>query len=228
MIIIKVFQVADFYEEATWKICKERMNRSYFGGIALGLSNAIMFLSYSLLFWLVSYQQTMQFVHLNLIGRYGSRLIIKGEISFEQMLTAMLGLLLGALGLGQALNDIGDQKEGIAAAKRIFDVIDASKASPIDGLSKQGEIPTNSSEGSIVLRGVNFHYPTRPDAKVCKDYDLTIEKGEVVALVGPSGSGKSTIINLLLRFYDPVQGEIFLDGKDLRSYNVRWLRSQIG
>jgi ABC-type multidrug transport system fused ATPase/permease subunit len=51
---------------------------------------------------------------------------------------------------------------------------------------------------------------------------------QVVALVGPSGSGKSTIMNLLLRYYDPLSGEVYLDGIDIRDLNVRWLRSQIG
>ena len=64
--------------------------------------------------------------------------------------------------------------------------------------------------------------------EVCKNYSLVIEPGQVVALVGPSGSGKSTIINLLLRFYDPLQGMVMLDGRDIRTLNVRWLRSQIG
>ena len=63
---------------------------------------------------------------------------------------------------------------------------------------------------------------------MCQDYNLTIEPGECVALVGPSGSGKSTIMNLLLRFYDPLQGQVLLDGVDIKDLNVRWLRAQIG
>ena len=73
-----------------------------------------------------------------------------------------------------------------------------------------------------------FQYPTRPDVEVCGNYNFTIEKGQVVALVGPSGSGKSTIMALLLRWYDPESGEILLDGQDISKLNVRWLRSQIG
>merc|ERR1712146_565802 len=82
--------------------------------------------------------------------------------------------------------------------------------------------------GKIELRGVNFSYPTRPDIAVCKDYNLVINPGEVIALVGPSGSGKSTIMSLLLRFYDPSSGQVLLDGTDIKEMNVRWLRSQIG
>jgi ABC-type multidrug transport system fused ATPase/permease subunit len=75
---------------------------------------------------------------------------------------------------------------------------------------------------------VNFRYPTRPDVRVCKGLNLTIEPGEMVAFVGPSGSGKSTVINLLLRFYDPLSGTVCVDGHDIKDVNVRWLRAQIG
>jgi len=63
---------------------------------------------------------------------------------------------------------------------------------------------------------------------VCKGFDLTIEPGQTVALVGPSGSGKSSLVSLLLRFYDPSGGAVLLDGQDLRALDVRWLRSQMG
>ena len=64
--------------------------------------------------------------------------------------------------------------------------------------------------------------------KVCQGYNLVIQPGETVALCGASGSGKSTIMNLLLRFYDPLEGAVFLDGTDIRTLNVRWLRNCMG
>jgi ATP-binding cassette subfamily B (MDR/TAP) protein 1 len=126
------------------------------------------------------------------------------------------------------MTDLGDQKLGLIVAARIFKSIDDGKNSPIDGLSKEGIIQTTRASGKIELNNVTFRYPTRPDVEVCKGYSLTIEPGEMVALVGPSGSGKSTIINLLLRFYDPLSGDITLDGVNIKDLNVRWLRSQIG
>jgi ATP-binding cassette, subfamily B (MDR/TAP), member 1 len=143
-------------------------------------------------------------------------------------MTAILTLMLGALGLGQALSDLGDQKQALQAADRIFQNIDDGKNSPIDGISTKGITPNERGKGRIELKDVFFRYPTRSNVEVCRGYNLVIEPGETVALVGPSGSGKSTIINLLLRFYDPLEGQILFDGQDIRGLNVRWLRSQIG
>ena len=151
-----------------------------------------------------------------------------GKVSFQHMMQAIMCLLFGTLGLGVAFADMVDVKAALMAAKYIFDNIDAGKASPIDGLSQTGRKPPTPAKGNVELKNVSFRYPTRPDAEVCRNYSLTIRSGEVVALVGPSGSGKSTIMNLLLRFYDPLDGQVVLDGVGIRQYNVRWLRSQIG
>lgn len=106
--------------------------------------------------------------------------------------------------------------------------VEESEHCPIDGLSLTGDRPAGTPSGRIELVNVRFAYPTRPETEVCRGYSLTIEPGEVVALVGPSGSGKSTIMGLLLRFYDPSSGSVLLDGQDIKSLNVRWLRAQIG
>jgi len=79
-----------------------------------------------------------------------------------------------------------------------------------------------------VFQGVHFRYPARPDHPVCQGYNLTVEAGTTVALVGASGSGKSTAIQLVERFYDPDEGVVSLDGQDLKTLNVAWLRQQIG
>ena len=72
-----------------------------------------------------------------------------------------------------------------------------------------------------------FTYPTRPDEKVFENFSLTFPAGKTTALVGASGCGKSSIMALLERFYDPSSGSVTLDGKDLRSLNIQWLRDQI-
>lgn len=203
-------KVAEHYSSLTRAISEARVGRSIVAGLGFGGSNTVMFLTYALLFW------------------YGGQLIKNDGLKFVDLMTAILTLMLGALGLGQALSDLGDQNAAIQAADRIFRSIEAGKDSPIDGLSTKGLTPVENAKGRIELKDVLFRYPTRPNVEVCKGYNLVIEPGETVALVGPSGSGKSTIINLLLRFYDPLEGQVLLDGQDIKDLNVRWLRSQIG
>ncbi|XP_010504382.1 PREDICTED: ABC transporter B family member 20-like [Camelina sativa] len=82
--------------------------------------------------------------------------------------------------------------------------------------------------GSIELRNIDFCYPTRPEVLVLSNFSLKISGGQTVAVVGVSGSGKSTIISLVERYYDPVAGQVLLDGRDLKLYNLRWLRSHMG
>lgn len=204
------YEVSEQYSKMTKKGSLRRQWRSCYSGILFGLSQATTFFCYALLFW------------------YGATLIVAGEIDFNQLMTAMMALMLGALGLGQALNGLGDQRKGLLAAQRIFRIIDEGKGSLIDGLSDLGEKPITRPIGKIELKNISFKYPTRPEVTVCKNFSLVIEPGQVVALVGPSGSGKSTIMNLLLRYYDPLSGEIFLDGVNIQDLNIRWLRSQIG
>eukprot|EP00257_Ricinus_communis_P014882 XP_015572665.2 ABC transporter B family member 14 [Ricinus communis] len=82
--------------------------------------------------------------------------------------------------------------------------------------------------GRVELQNVKFYYPLRPEVTVLNNFSLHIEAGLRVALVGPSGAGKSSILALLLRFYDPGEGTVLIDGKDIREYNLRLLRTQIG
>ena len=133
---------------------------------------------------------------------------------------------MGSMGMGQIAPPMSCFFEAKASAKPMLDVI--RRRPLIDGLSDEGVKPTNKPLGKISIDNVVFAYPSRPHLTVCKGYNLEIESGETVALVGASGSGKSTVINLLLRFYDPQQGEIRLDGINIRDLNIRWLRANIG
>jgi len=88
---------------------------------------------------------------------------------------------------------------------------------------------TVSASGHIIeLKGVNFAYPSRPDKLIMNDFNLSIRRGETIALVGPSGGGKSTVMSMIERFYDPSEGVVELEGCDLRDLNVASLRDQLG
>ena len=130
------------------------------------------------------------------------------------------------MGMGQIAPPMSCFFEAKASAKPMLDIINRKPL--IDGLSDEGLKPNEKPKGKISIDSVVFAYPSRPQFDVCKGYNLEIESGETVALVGASGSGKSTVINLLLRFYDPQQGEIRLDGINIRDLNIRWLRANIG
>ncbi|PUZ50132.1 hypothetical protein GQ55_6G035600 [Panicum hallii var. hallii] len=105
-----------------------------------------------------------------------------------------------------------------------------------DTLDRETEIvpdkPENPSKGWLVGRtefqDVHFNYPSRQEVTILDGFNLIIEPGQKVALVGPSGAGKSSVLALILRFYDPYRGRVLIDNKNIRDYNLRWLRKQIG
>lgn len=110
------------------------------------------------------------------------------------------------------------------AAHGLFTIIDRTPG--IDSLDETGDRPANI-EGSLELNNVGFAYPSRPDAAVFEDLNISFPANKTTALVGPSGSGKSTIVALLERWYSPSSGEILIDGKPIQQLNLRWLRSNI-
>jgi len=115
---------------------------------------------------------------------------------------------------------------GQAAASRIMRL--GARKPVIDASSDDGKIMEISSAPQLSFENVRFAYPTRGDAEVLKGVSLTVPPGKTLALVGQSGSGKSTIVQLMMRLYDPTAGCVRLGGEDVRLFNVRWLRRQIG
>lgn len=112
------------------------------------------------------------------------------------------------------------------SAKGIFAVID--RVSKIDPLNQNGlKLNPNDVNGEIEFRNIHFSYPSRPNVQILCDYNLKINPGESIALVGFSGNGKSTCLQLLQRFYDPNRGEVLLDGHNIKSLNIESLRSCI-
>ncbi len=113
-------------------------------------------------------------------------------------------------------------QSAFAAAERVFNIIDT----PIDVKDSSDSGPIGLIEGEIVYDHMSFGYQN--DRPVLRDISLTIEPNTTVAFVGPTGVGKTTMINLLYRFYDPVEGRILIDGRDLKKIQVESLRKQMG
>ncbi|CZR68534.1 related to multidrug resistance protein [Phialocephala subalpina] len=174
-------------------------------GTMLGAMMFIMFCNYGLSFW------------------QGSRFLVKGEIGLNSILTIMLAMMMGAVSLGQVAPHTQAFAVAIATGGPVFSLIDRP--------SSHEEVRTGKAmpavEGEIELRGVKHVYPSRQEVVVMKDVSLTIPSGKVTALVGASGSGKSTIIGLIERFYPPVAGQVLLDGEDIQTLDLKWLRQQM-
>jgi len=177
------------------------------GSVAIGLSVA-------------SFMMLMACMNL-----YGGYLMSVGATNFRDMMTPMFMMFGGMSVLTGAALGLKDIPTATAAAKLFFEAIDRQPL--IDSFAPSGAtLP--SVRGDIEVHDVVFAYPSAPEHLVCNGYSLTVRAGQTVALSGASGSGKSTIIQLIERFYDPLDGVISLDGVDIKTLNVRWLRDQLG
>ncbi|KAG5535027.1 hypothetical protein RHGRI_022962 [Rhododendron griersonianum] len=156
---------------------------------------------------------------------YGSRLIMYHHASGGSVYVAGAAITNGGLSLGSALSNLKYFSEASAAGERILELI--KKVPKIDSDNMNGQI-LESISGEVEFKNVKFAYPSRPDTLIFQNFNLKIPSGLTVALVGGSGSGKSTVIALLQRFYDPMGGEICLDGVAIDKLQLKWLRSQMG
>jgi ATP-binding cassette subfamily B (MDR/TAP) protein 1 len=155
---------------------------------------------------------------------FGGWLILRGDIDFEAMFMVLNPVLLSSFGVGMAAQGLGDVGKSKKAVNRVFAIIDRKPS--IDCSSESGMKLTHV-KGDIEWKNVAFAYPSRPDSQIYTNYSLKIQEGQTLALVGGSGSGKSTAINLIERFYDPLDGSVFLDGHNVRDIHVQSLRNHI-
>lgn len=132
--------------------------------------------------------------------------------------------MIGAFSLGNVAPNAQAFTTSMAAAGKIYATID--RTSPLDPTSNDGK-KLESVQGVVELKDIRHVYPSRPEVVVMDGVDLHIPASKTTALVGASGSGKSTIVGLVERFYDPVGGQVFLDGVDIRELNLQFLRQQV-
>ena len=112
-----------------------------------------------------------------------------------------------------------------ATASKIFSIIERK---PLIDISSEKGSNCCSDSADIEFKDIEFSYPSRPEIKVLNGFSLKIRSGESVALVGSSGSGKSTVVQLIQRFYDPSNGKVLIDGRDVRDWHLGTLRQRIG
>lgn len=200
------------YEKELDSAYASRVKTGFCNGFALGLYYCVVFFGYSLTFW------------------YGDHLVRNENIDQHSFYVAFLCILKGIFELGTSSPSFAALGAARGAAPRVYQVIDGmyeTNAREAEGII----LEENSVRGAISFRNVTFSYGDRmaEDAKpVLEGLNLDIEPGVTHALVGASGCSKSSVAKLVERFYTPQEGEVMLDGIDISTLNVVWLRAQIG
>ncbi len=204
--LVKAFN-GEAWQERQFEEVNERNRKLHLKmAAALGASTPVVQLIAACVLALVIYLATLESI---------TREISVG--SFVSFITAMM-LLLQPIKRLTNVNAL--IQRGLAAARSIFALLDE----PVE--ADRGSLALPRAQGAIEFRDVGFAYD-KAKGEVLQNLSFTISPGQTVALVGRSGSGKTTLANLLLRFYDPGEGAVFLDGHDLRDYRLADLRRQI-
>jgi len=153
----------------------------------------------------------------------------EGWTDADDMFTAMFCIMFGAMGAGMGAMFLVDANKAKLACADLFQVIDrASSIDPVQCTGTVKEFQGSANQPFIEFKDVSFFYPHRPEVQVLKGLSFSVSMGQSVALVGPSGSGKSSCIALLQRFYDVQDGSVNVSGENLKDYDLRWWRSQLG
>ena len=153
----------------------------------------------------------------------GGHDVIAGRISAGDLSAFVFYAVIVAGSVGAISEVVGDLQRAAGAAERLLDLLNtepeiAAPANPV-------ALP-EPPRGEVRFENVRFNYPSRPEIPALNGLNLTVSPGETVALVGPSGAGKTTIVQLLLRFYDPTEGTVRLDGVDLRDTDPTAVRGR--
>ncbi|MFS7971650.1 putative Type I protein exporter [Helianthus anomalus] len=183
-------------------------------GIKQGLLKGMVFGSIGIIFSIFA-----------LMSWYGSILVIKKGIKGGDIIAAGVCIVYGGFGLGASFMNVKHFAEAKISAALVNEII--NRVPVIDSTDKHGK-KISVVKGELEFKDVEFAYPSRPECLVLKKVNIKIKPCQTVGLVGQSGSGKSTMVNLLERFYDPTEGVILLDEIDIKSLQLKWLRSQIG
>jgi ATP-binding cassette subfamily B (MDR/TAP) protein 1 len=200
-------KVLGLFERKLENSKKEMVWRSQVAGAGLGAATFCLYASWGLDFW------------------YGGLLASKGEANLSQVTKVFFVLVSSGRILAEAGTLTPDIAKGTAAIASVFDILDRhTQINANDPKAKKVE----KVQGYIELQDVQFAYPSRPDIMVFKNFNLKVSAGTTVAMVGQSGSGKSTIIGLIERFYDPLQGSVMIDGRNIRNLHLQSLRQHIG
>jgi ATP-binding cassette, subfamily B, bacterial len=164
------------------------------------------------------------FTSVVLILWVGSHDVLTGTITPGRLGQFVLYAAFAAASLGQLSEVWGEVSAASGASERLFEILDVKSAISAPASPRALPVP---ARGDVSFENVRFAYPTRPATWAIDGVSLSVRAGEKVAIVGPSGAGKSTLFHLLLRFYDPTQGTIAVDGVPIREADPREVRSRM-
>lgn len=154
----------------------------------------------------------------------GGTLISSNEMSPGDLMSFLVASQTVQRSLASISILFGQVVRGMSSGARVFEYLSLE---PIIHVCGGGRIPYHSLIGRVDFMNVSFSYPTRPGQQILKKLNLTLPPCKTVAIVGESGGGKSTVASLLERFYDPTSGVVMLDGLDIRTLDLSWLRGQV-
>ncbi len=157
----------------------------------------------------------------------GAEAVVEGNLTGDEIgkFVTFMGLsIVLASSFGGLSEVISELQRAAGAAGRLSDLLETLPDLPV---AKHPQPLPDPSRGEVSFKNVSFSYPTKPDTLAVKDFSLKAKSGETIAIVGPSGAGKSTTLQLLLRFFDPQSGAIYIDGHDLLDIEPQNLRSKM-
>jgi ATP-binding cassette subfamily B protein len=156
----------------------------------------------------------------------GTQAVMAGRISAGHLGQTVVYVIILASAFAILGETYGDLLRAAGATERLMELLGSH--SPISSPSKPVPAPVQLEGSAIEFEAIRFHYPSRPNQAALSNFSLTVMPGQTVAIVGPSGAGKSTVFQLLLRFYDPAEGRILLDGVATRALSLHDLRQRVG
>ena len=156
----------------------------------------------------------------------GTQAVMAGRISAGHLGQTVVYVIILASAFAILGETYGDLLRAAGATERLMELLGSH--SPISSPSKPVPAPVQLEGSAIEFEAIGFHYPSRPNQAALSNFSLTVKPGQTVAIVGPSGAGKSTVFQLLLRFYDPAEGRILLDGVATRALGLHDLRQRVG
>lgn len=214
--IVKAFNREEIsgasFSEYNGKLCESAWKSQFFSGLMMPLTQLVGNLAYVMVCFL------------------GGYLALKGRISIGQIQAFIQYVRSFNQPMQQVANIVNQLQSTAAAAERVFELLEEEEevdaAADDSGAGASDYDPTLDVDGDVAFRNVSFGY--LPDEPIIKNFSFEAKAGQRVAIVGPTGAGKTTLVKLLMRYYELDGGEIFVDGRDIRSMTRHELRSKFG